>query len=112
MLHQGESNGGDKQWPEKVKIVYENLLKDLNLRAKDVPLLAGELVNADQNGACAGMNEIIDTLPQVIPTAHVISSKGCPANDDKLHFAAQGSRIIGTRYAETMLKLLGYKYKN
>lgn len=112
LLHQGESNGGDKQWPEKVKIVYENLLKDLNLRAKDVPLLAGELVNADQNGACAGMNEIIDTLPQVIPTAHVISSKGCPANDDKLHFAAQGYRILGKRYAETMLKLLGYKYKN
>lgn len=112
LLHQGESNGGDKQWLEKVKIVYENLLKDLNLRAKDVPLLAGELVNADQNGACAGMNEIIDTLPQVIPTAHVISSKGCPANDDKLHFAAQGYRILGKRYAETMLKLLGYKYKN
>lgn len=112
LLHQGESNGGDKQWPEKVKIVYENLLKDLNLRAKDVPLLAGELVNADQNGACAGMNEIIDTLPQVIPTAHVISSKGCPANDDKLHFAAQGYRILGKRYTQTMLKLLGYKYKN
>jgi hypothetical protein len=34
-----------------VKAIYDNLIKDWNLKAKDVPLLAGELVNADQNGA-------------------------------------------------------------
>ena len=50
LLHQGESNSGDQQWPEKVKKVYEALLKDLNLKAEDVPLLAGETVNADQGG--------------------------------------------------------------
>lgn len=111
LIHQGESNGGDREWPEKVKLVYENLLKDLKLRAKDVPLLVGELVNKDRNGACAGMNEIIATLPQVIPTAHVISSAGCPAADDKLHFAAEGYRILGSRYAEKMLSLLGYKMR-
>ena len=31
LLHQGESNTGDKEWPRKVKKVYENLLSDLNL---------------------------------------------------------------------------------
>lgn len=111
LIHQGESNGGDREWPEKVKLVYENLLKDLKLRAKDVPLLVGELVNEDQKGACAGMNEIIATLPQVVPTAHVISSAGCPSADDKLHFAAEGYRILGSRYAEKMLSLLGYKMR-
>lgn len=111
LLHQGESNGGDREWPEKVKVVYENLLRDLKLRAKDVPLLAGELVNEDQKGACAGMNEVIATLPQLIPTAHVISSAGCPAAEDKLHFAAEGYRILGSRYAEKMLSLLGYKMR-
>ena len=63
LLHQGESNTGDPDWPDKVKLVYENLLSDLHLKAKNVPLLAGEVVNADQNGKCASMNAIIDTLP-------------------------------------------------
>jgi hypothetical protein len=30
LLHQGESNTNDKDWPKKVKGVYENLIKDLN----------------------------------------------------------------------------------
>ena len=45
-------------------------------------------------------------MPNVIPTAHVISSKGCPQRGDGLHFTAEGYRIIGKRYAETMLDLL------
>ena len=98
LLHQGESNTGDPEWPQKVKLVYERLLSDLGLKAEDVPLLAGETVNADQNGKCASMNAIIDELPRTIPTAHVISSAGCPA---------QGYRMLGTRYGEQMLELLG-----
>src|SRR4051812_36813644 len=31
LLHQGESNNNDQQWPGKVKDVYDSLLKDLNL---------------------------------------------------------------------------------
>src|SRR4051812_18423209 len=46
LLHQGESNNNDQQWPGKVKTVYENLLTDLNLKTGEVPLLAGEVVNA------------------------------------------------------------------
>lgn len=107
LLHQGESNTGDPDWPDKVKLVYENLLSDLHLKAKNVPLLAGEVVNADQNGKCASMNAIIDTLPRTIPTAHIIPSAGCPAAKDSLHFTAQGYRMLGTRYAIQMLKLLG-----
>jgi hypothetical protein len=110
LLHQGESNTGDRQWPGKVKGVYENLLTDLNLKAEDVPLLAGEVVNADQHGQCATMNKIIDELPKTISTAHVISSAGCTAiPPDHLHFNPAGYRELGTRYAETMLPLLGYK---
>lgn len=110
LLHQGESNTGDRQWPDKVNGVYENLLTDLNLKAEDVPLLAGEVVNADQHGQCASMNKIIDNLPKTIQTAHVISSAGCTAiAPDQLHFNPAGYRELGRRYAETMLTLLGYK---
>ena len=110
LLHQGESNTGDREWPNKVKGVYENLLKDLNLRAEDVPLIAGEVVNADQKGACAGMNKIIDDLPKTIPTAHVVSSAGCTAiPPQQLHFTPAGYRLLGTRYGETMLSAMGHK---
>lgn len=111
LLHQGESNTGDTLWPQKVKVVYDNLLKDLNLKAEDVPLLAGEVVHADQDGRCASMNEIIGTLPQTIPTAHVISSAGCPDGRDNLHFNAEGYRMLGRRYAVTMLSLMGIQAK-
>lgn len=106
LLHQGESNTGDKEWPQKVKGVYQHLLSDLNLQANDVPLLVGEVVHVDQNGRCASMNGIIDTLPQIVPTSHVISSSGCPAADDNLHFTAEGYRKLGVRYAEKLLLLL------
>ena len=110
LLHQGESNTGDKEWPNKVKGVYENLLKDLNLKAEDVPLIAGEVVNADQKGQCASMNKIIDDLPKTIPTAHVVSSAGCTAiPPQQLHFDPAGYRLLGTRYGETMLSVPGTK---
>ncbi len=50
LLHQGESNTGDTIWPQKVKVVYDNLINDLNLNPKEVPLFAGEVVHEDQNG--------------------------------------------------------------
>jgi hypothetical protein len=109
LLHQGESNTNDKEWPNKVKGIYDHLIKDLNLKAEEVPLLAGELVNADQQGACASMNTIIDELPKTIPNAQVISSKGCASRPDHLHFTPAGYRELGKRYAEKMLLLLGYK---
>jgi hypothetical protein len=109
LLHQGESNTNDTLWTQKVKGVYDNLLKDLNLKPNSIPLLAGELVNTDQNGACASMNSIIATLPQVIPNSYVIPSKGCIGIKDHLHFSAEGYRVLGKRYAAKMLQLLGYK---
>lgn len=109
LLHQGESNSNDSLWTRKVKGVYDNLMKDLNLKPENVPLLAGETVNADQNGVCAGMNTIIATLPQTLPNSYVISSAGCADGPDNLHFSVAGYRELGKRYAVKMLSILGYK---
>ncbi len=111
LLHQGESNTGDSTWPQKVKLVYDNLLHDLNLKSNSVPLLAGEVVNADQNGACASMNKIIATLPYTLPKSYVISSAGLPQRGDRLHFTAAGYREFGKRYGQKMLSILGYASK-
>jgi hypothetical protein len=109
LLHQGESNPGDKEWPNKVKGIYDNLMKDLNLDPKQVPLLAGETVNEDQQGKCAGFNKILAELPKTLPNSYVVSSAGCTCNPDHLHFDSAGSRAFGKRYGETMLSVLGYK---
>lgn len=108
LLHQGESNTNDSAWTKKVNGVYTNLLKDLNLDPQKTPLLAGELVNADQGGACTSMNKIIATLPQTIPNSFIIPSSGCTGITDHLHFTAEGYRKLGKRYAVKMLSLLGY----
>lgn len=106
LLHQGETNTGNKEWPDYVKKIYNDLLTDLSLSSESVPLLAGELLATEQN-CCSSMNPIINTLPNIVPTAHVISSKGCSAKDNA-HFDSEGYRILGQRYAEKMFDLLEF----
>ena len=111
LLHQGESNSTDPEWPEKVKVIYDNLIKDLNLNPKKVPLLAGELKSAEEHGVCASFNvEILPNLPKVLPNSYIISSKGVKGTPDQFHFNTAGMREFGRRYAVQMLKLQGYKY--
>jgi len=107
LLHQGESNVNDNAWPSKVKGVYDSLMADLVLNPAEVPLLAGEVVNAAQGGICAGANSLIAQLPQTIPNSYVISSNGCTDATDNLHFNSAGYRELGKRYAAKMLSLLG-----
>jgi hypothetical protein len=111
LLHQGESNPNDNDWPKKVKGIYDNLIKDLNLKPEQVPFLAGETVNADQQGACAGFNKIMALLPNTLPNSYVVSSAGCTCNPDHMHFNSAGSREFGKRYGEKMLTALGYEVK-
>lgn len=106
LFHQGCSNTGQKDWPLKVKKVYEDLLRDLNLTAENCPLFAGEVVSKGVGGVCAAHNPIIRMLPDVIPTSHVISAEGLPCAGDHLHFNAEGYREFGRRYAAEALKVI------
>ena len=108
LVHQGESNTGDPRWPNQLKKVYDNIIRDLDLQGEVIPLLVGEVVNSDRGGTCAGHNEVIARVPGVIPQAHVISSSGCTTAMDLLHFDAAGYRELGKRYANKMLQLMGY----
>ena len=106
LLHQGETNTSDENWPLYVETVYNNMMVDLFLNSEEVPILVGELVHENQNGKCASMNSIIATLPKVIPNAHIISSDGCEVKSDSIHFNAAGYRELGKRYGLEMLTLL------
>lgn len=105
LLHQGETNNGQKDWPWKVKSVYDNLISDLGLVASETPLLAGELLYQNMGGVCWGHNEVIKTVPDVIPNSYVISAEGLPGKD-QFHFNTEGNRLFGVRYAQKMLTLL------
>ncbi len=107
LLHQGETNTGQTQWLSYVKKIYYDMITDLSLNSDSVPLLAGELLSTEGN-CCSSMNSIIDRLPDSIPSAHVVSSVGCPSQD-KAHFSSEGYRKLGKRYAIEMLSLMGYK---
>ncbi|ORX51465.1 acetylxylan esterase [Piromyces finnis] len=107
LLHQGETNTGQQNWPNRVKAIYQDMLKDLGLKAEEVPLLAGEVVTSAQGGQCGSMNNIIAQLPKTIPTAHVISAQGLGQQGDGLHFSSAAYRTFGERYATEMLKILG-----
>ena len=109
LIHQGESNFEDQDWPKKVKKIYGDFMKDLDLKPENVTLLAGEVVNADHQGEKAAFNEILKKLPETLPNSYVVSSAGLPCNPDHLHFTAEGQREFGKRYAEKLLSVLGYK---
>ncbi len=111
LMHQGCSNTGDPEWDEKVQNVYDHMLADLNLVPEQVPLIVGEVVQADGKGVCIGMNKQIQALPQTIHTSHVVSSDDCTSGPDNLHFDAAGYRELGARYGDKMLSLLGYESK-
>ncbi len=108
LLHQGCSNNGDPNWPNMVKKIYNDMLKDLGLGTDSVPLFVGETLRQDQGGACWGHNTQVARMPSVVPNSYVISSEGCPGNGkDPWHFNAAGYRTIGKRYAKAALMPMG-----
>lgn len=103
LLHQGETNSGQQNWPSRVKGIYDEIIKDLGL-GNDIPLLAGEV---HPRGNCSGMNSIIAKLPQQSNNFYVVSASGINGmlNDNQnVHFDAAGYRELGKRYAAEMLK--------
>lgn len=106
LLHQGETNIGDSLWPQYVNKIYNDILAELSLEQNDVPLLAGEVFSGE-NSCCSDMNGIINKLPEITTTAHIVSSQGC-AGQDNAHFNSAGYRELGIRYAKKMLSLKAY----
>ena len=102
LLHQGESNNGQADWPEKVGKIYRDLLRDLGLKGGGGPLFAGEMLSEAEGGICAGHNEYVAVLPWLV-NAHVVSSEGCKGASDGLHFTSEGYREMGRHYARVVL---------
>lgn len=103
LLHQGETNSGQQDWPSRIKAIYGEIIKDLGL-GNDIPLLAGEV---HPRGNCSGMNSVIAKLPQQSNNFYVVSASGINGmlgDGQNVHFDAAGYRELGKRYATEMLK--------
>ena len=111
LMHQGETNTGDPKWAGMVKLVYDNLCGDLQLKPEEVNLYAGNIVQADGKGVCIGCKKQIDELPLTLHTSQVISSDDCSSGPDRLHFDAAGYRELGCRYGEAVARHLGFEPK-
>lgn len=108
LLHQGESNNTQQNWPAKVNKIYTQMLADLGLSSSDVPLFIGEMRYANQGGACWGHNAVIAQTPNTIPTAHVVSADLCKGKaGDQFHFSNEGYRHLGYNYAKEVLTVMG-----
>ena len=109
LFHQGEADYQMNDWPQRVKKVYDDLIKDLGLDSTQVPILVGELATTAAGGDLGWRNSAVAEAASLIPNGHLISAEGCPALKEPsytLHFTRQGYETFGERYAEKMLELL------
>ena len=108
IFHQGETDEGDSDWPNKVKKVYDRLVKDIGLD-EDIPFFAGEV---PYQGSSKGTNNNIRKLPEKSKNFYLVSAEGLNDLDMmRIHFSSQGYRDFGKRYAEKVMEVLGDKLK-
>ena len=106
IFHQGETDEGDSDWPNKVKKVYDRLVKDIGLD-ENIPFFAGEV---PYEGSSKGTNNNIRKLPQQSKNFYLVSAEGLNDLDMmRIHFSSQGYRDFGKRYAEKVIEVLGDK---
>ena len=106
IFHQGETDEGDSDWPNKVKKVYDRLVRDIGLD-ENIPFFAGEV---PYQGSSKGTNNNIRKLPQQSKNFYLVSAEGLNDLDMmRIHFSSQGYRDFGKRYAEKVMEVLGDK---
>jgi hypothetical protein len=100
ILHQGESNAGQQDWPTKVNSILNDLKKECNL-PNNLPFVAGELL---YNKSCSGHNQVIAKIPSVVTNSYVASAQGLTGIGDEYHFSHDAYITLGKRFAEQMMK--------
>jgi hypothetical protein len=110
LWHQGEN---DASHPEGYRENFLRLVSTLrsDLRAGDVPFLAGELAPFKNTPGYAFISRVFHDVKADIPVYDVVSSAGAQPMADGVHFDAASEREFGRRYAEKMKILQGRKTK-
>ena len=109
--HQGESDCVRDElvesYPQRFAAMIAQLRKDLQVG--NLPVIIGELSQDLSEKWCGGrqkrLNQLLQTIPQVVPNCVVASAKELPLKPDGLHFNAEACRILGQRYFQKYLEL-------
>jgi hypothetical protein len=105
LWHQGEGDSRRTEtYLDSLSTLIANLRSDLN--APDLPFIAGllEMDDRDFGKSPRLINEVILTLPSVVPNTAVASTEGLLTMDGT-HFDSAGQRELGKRYAEALFSL-------
>ncbi|MCQ2091946.1 MAG: carbohydrate-binding protein [Fibrobacter sp.] len=106
IFHQGESDGVDDNWRNRVYASYKTIINELDLDENEVPFVAGEMLQA-QGACCGSKNGGIALLKNKFKKFGLASSAGLQGNGkDPYHFGRSGVIELGKRYASEMLKLI------
>ncbi len=104
--HQGEANRGEAQtYGASLTVVVARMRQDLD--APQVPFVAGELVGYQPETieSSKAFNAALNAIQPPIAYFAVVSAEGLTHKGDNLHFNTVSARILGTRYAEAILRL-------
>ena len=120
LFHQGENDNGDTLWIDKVKSIFDNLKKDLNLNS-NMPIIIGEPLQ--DTGACCTLHvPLVKKLASEYPNCGLVSSKGLKKKEIEIwppvdayegwgaHFNCAGYRELGRRYAFEFLRMVDNNY--
>ena len=106
LMHQGEADQWHDYWPREVKKVYTDMLTDLGLDDRQVPLLIGEPTGSHP------ISKKFDNVanpahPDYIPNCYKITCRDLPFNPkNTLHFSREGYILMGQRFAVKATDLL------
>ncbi|ORX61222.1 hypothetical protein BCR36DRAFT_365801 [Piromyces finnis] len=89
--------------------VIKGILMHQGENNAEVLFLVGEVAQTNLGGKNGHHNEIINRLPEIIPTVYIISSEGLMPMKDRLHFASESFVTLGERFADKMLNILQIK---
>ena len=96
--HQGESDAQDPEYLEKLVALVSNLRRDVG--RPRMPFIAGEVFMD------VPVNERMRGLPAHCKNTAVVSARDLKVFDG-VHFDRQSQLVLGRRYAEALLEILG-----
>lgn len=107
LWHQGEGNVADpKSYMKQLPLFVRHIRDDLGVSA-DVPFIAGEIYEGFNNADA--FNASLDRIGEVVENGYCVSSDGCKAKSDGVHFTREGQLLLGERYAEAVMNIVYHK---
>lgn len=106
IFHQGESDSGPElapAWAGKVLQSYNEVKAAWGVDY-DVPFILGEL---PAGGCCSGHNQRVHEAADQLPMGAWVSQEGTNVMD-QYHFDHASVVLMGTRYGEKMIEMLGW----